>query len=142
MRIAVAGVLVAFSLCCASASSAPLGTTLAYSSELHAAEIYTMAADGKDVVRLTHDAAADRWPALSPDGTTIAFARKSGGMWSIFTMRTDGSELTNVTQAANLPYGFDGYPDWSLDGNTLAFSANATPGGPLDIMLYDVASRT
>jgi Tol biopolymer transport system component len=140
MRIA-AGVLVALSLCCASGSAASFSTTLAYSSELHAAEIYAMSANGTGVVRLTHDAAPDRWPALSPDGTTLAFARKSGGMWSIFTMRVDGSGLTNVTQAAGLPYGFDGYPDWSADGRTLAFSANATPGGSLDIMLYDVASH-
>ena len=82
-----AGVLVALSLCCASGSAASFSTTLAYSSELHAAEIYAMSANGTGVVRLTHDAAPDRWPALSPDGTTLAFARKSGGMWSIFTMR-------------------------------------------------------
>src|ERR1700758_4427444 len=84
---AIAAALVAGSLA-GSAQSQPLRTTgtglLAFSSELNAADVYMMNADGSGVTRLTADAAADRWPALSPDGTRVAYARKSDGGWHIF----------------------------------------------------------
>ena len=63
----------------------------------------------------------------SPDGATIAFTRiKNNKEAAIFTIRTSGTELTKLT-----PYKLDGAsPDWSADGDRIAFSSYYdSPGG-------------
>ena len=80
-------------------------------------EIYTAKVDGSEVVRLTQDEAADRWPAFSPDGAYIAFSSERTGNWATFIMRVDGSGLQQIS-------GVDGsddkYPTFSPDGKWLA----------------------
>ena len=49
------------------------GTIAFYSDRDGNPEIYTMNADGSGAVRLTNDPAFDDSPAISPDGTQIAF---------------------------------------------------------------------
>jgi Tol biopolymer transport system component len=147
MRLAavVAFVLAASSLT-GSASSQPLRTTgtglLAYSSELAAAEVYAMNADGSGVRRLTDDAAPDRWPDLSPDGTRIAYARKSSGSWHIFIETLSSGAVEDLSSEIHLPKGFEGYPDWSPDGRKLAFSAqmpsqDSGTADPIDVLVYN-----
>ncbi len=73
-----------------------------------------MRADGGDQTRLTFDDLSDFFPAWSPDGRRIAFAtfrdvtEETRDNAEVYTMRTDGRQLTNVTQSL----GFDGSPDW------------------------------
>jgi Bacterial SH3 domain/WD40-like Beta Propeller Repeat len=63
-------------------------------------------------------------PALSPDGTTLAYhKRKGAGPEGLWTARLDGSNATEVVNASNA-----GYPTWSPDGNNLAY--NLWPNGP------------
>src|SRR6185437_13031806 len=116
---AVAIALLAGSLV-GSAQSQPIRTAgnglLAFSSELDTAEVFTMNPDGSGVKRLTADAAPDRWPALSPDGTRVAYARKSNGGWHIFIKTLGSGAIEDLTRELNLPSGFEGYPDWSPDG--------------------------
>ena len=80
-------------------------------------EIYTAKVDGSDVVRLTENDAADRWPAFSPDGAYIAFSSERTGNWATFIMRVDGSGLQQIS-------GVDGsddkYPTFSPDGTRMA----------------------
>jgi CubicO group peptidase (beta-lactamase class C family) len=80
-------------------------------------EIYTMAADGSDWQRLTHDFAADMMPAWSPDGSTIVFVRGDPADSALFRMAADGS---NTAQLADLG-GFAHSPTWSPDGRLIAF---------------------
>ena len=54
-------------------------------------------------------------PAVSPDGTRIAFSKDDGQIW---TSDMSGTNLVQVTSDAR-GYGF---PTWSPDGATLAFS--------------------
>jgi Tol biopolymer transport system component len=63
-------------------------------------EVYTMAPDGSDVVRLTTDAGFDREPAWSPDGTRIAFTSSRDGNEDIyFERRIRGEMLANQLNA-------------------------------------------
>ena len=80
-------------------------------------EIYTALVDGSEVERLTEDAAADRWPAFSPDGAYLAFSSDRTGNWSTFIMRVDGSGLQQIS---GIEGSDDLYPTFSPDGTRLA----------------------
>ena len=63
-------------------------------------EIYTMNADGSDLVRLTNNAAFDGSPTFSPDGRFIAFVsdRDHPGLTTeLYLMRLDGTGVTRLT---------------------------------------------
>src|SRR5947209_7523682 len=129
----------------APASSAPARLShnglLAFDVELHSAEIYLMGADGNGVTRLTNDPGPSRWPVLSQDGSKVAFASERDGGYAVYAMNIDGTGLTDVSMDAHLPWGFDGYPDWSPDGTKLAFTANTQPNGPLHVVVYDLQTK-
>lgn len=80
-------------------------------------EIYTMNADGSGVVNLTNDPANDLFPAWSPDGGRIAFARGSGLGRELYVMDRDGSHQTRLTNNAVA----DVQPVWSPNGREIAF---------------------
>jgi Tol biopolymer transport system component len=84
--------------------------------------ISTMAADGGSVRRLTPPLVDARGPAVSPDGTLIAFTNDAAdGRSVVFLMRADGSDLRSITK---LPSGVEGdeWPAFSPDGQLLAFN--------------------
>lgn len=78
-------------------------------------EIWSMSSDGSDPTQLTSNDVTDMSPALSPDGTRVAFGR-SGRVW---VMDIDGSN------AQPLSTGMDARsPVWSPDGTQIAFSSS------------------
>jgi len=85
-------------------------------------EIFTMNADGSDVVQLTDSGGKNRAPAWSPDGKKIAFMsnRANSGLWNIFVMNADGTDVTNLTDkhANNIT------PNWSPDGAEIVFASD------------------
>ena len=96
-------------------------------------EIYTMAPDGSDHVRLTNDPALDSSPSISPQGRKIVFTSDRTGNNDIFIMNSDGSGLTNLTDH---PAG-DGSPAFSPDGSKIAFSSTRGGGFP-QIYVMDI----
>ncbi|HZW34880.1 MAG TPA: biopolymer transporter Tol [Isosphaeraceae bacterium] len=100
----------------------PDGKRLAFTSTHQGnQEIYTAAADGSDVVRLTQHPGYDAHPCWAPDGQSIAFATDRWGTGlEIARVRPDGTGLTRLT---NSP-GLDDYPAYSPDGSRLAFVSN------------------
>jgi TolB protein len=80
-------------------------------------EIYTAAADGSHLVRLTQSPGIDTHPAWSPDGQTIAFATDRWGGLELAAMRSDGGGPVRLTRSS----GIDDYPAYSPDGTRLAF---------------------
>ena len=84
-------------------------------------EIYTAAADGTDVVRLTQHPGHDAHPCWAPDGKSIAFATDRWGTGlEIARVRRDGTGVTRLTDSP----GLDDYPAYSPEGSRLAFVSN------------------
>ena len=72
-------------------------------------DIYTVRADGSDVVRLTEDPSYNSDPAWSPDGRRIAFASNRDGTFQIHVMNADGSDVRQITDTrSNI------HPSWGL----------------------------
>lgn len=78
--------------------------------------------------RLTDDATADTRPALSPDGSSVAFVSERAGSKDIFVIGVDGRGLRQVTSGP----AADDSPSWSPDGGRLVFSGTGDdPAGDL-----------
>jgi hypothetical protein len=73
-------------------------------------------------VQITDDQAWDSDPAVSPDGSTIAFCSSRDGVDGIYLVPLAGGTPRLLTDLAGACY-----PAWSPDGTELAFSANG-PG--------------
>jgi TolB protein len=102
-------------------SWSPDGKRFAFSSTHEGnQEVYTAAADGTDVIRLTQSPGLDAHPAWSPDGRKIAFATDRWGGLEIAAVNSDGSGLVRLTTSR----GLDDYPAYSPDGSRLAFVSN------------------
>jgi len=84
--------------------------------------LYTVRPDGTDLRQITHLATSDgvQIGSYSPDGTSIVFTTKAGAtastlggeprLWpDVFTIKTDGTGLTNITRSTN----WEGTPDWA-----------------------------
>lgn len=61
-------------------------------------------------------------PALSPDGTTIAFISDRDGNRDLWLMNVDGSDPINVTTAMENVYAL--FPEWSPDSRHLLFQSS------------------
>jgi len=59
-------------------------------------------------------------PALSPDGKWIVFSMPVGRSYHLYMMRTDGSELAQLTDDRSA----DVQPTWSRDGKWIIFTSN------------------
>jgi hypothetical protein len=81
-------------------------------------DIFVANTDGSGAVNLTNNAADDVEPAISPDGTRVAFSSDRGGSYDIYVMNLSGSTPLRLT--AN--FGSERDPSWSPDGNTIVYS--------------------
>jgi TolB protein len=71
----------------------------------------------RPVMRLTFGEWDDIHPALSPDGTMVAFASNRGQGWDIYILDLTSGEVHQVT---NDP-AYDGRPAWDPTGEWLAY---------------------
>lgn len=85
------------------------------------------------LLRLTDGESDDVSPAVSPDGTRIAFSSKRNGAWDIYLLDAASGDITQLT---NTPQ-YEGAPTWSPDGQWLAFEQYVKTGN-LDIFLLEV----
>jgi PKD repeat protein len=98
-----------------------------------ASEIWTMAPDGTDPVRLTTNSVYDGEPVWSPDGTRIAFTSTRAGTLDTWVMNADGTGAARLTvhNAADIS------PTWSPDGHSIAFASNRSGYGDIYTMNAD-----
>jgi Tol biopolymer transport system component len=89
--------------------------------------------EGRDLRYLTSQSEAiDDWPALSPDGKSLAFASSRDGNFEIYIAGADGSRPRRLTTSP----GLDIRPAWSPDGRRLAFTS--LRDGNYEIYVADV----
>jgi Tol biopolymer transport system component len=82
-------------------------------------EIYTIASDGGEPLRLTENKKYDWFPVFSPAGDRILFDSELFGGQELMLMKTDGSALTRISIAEKT---FEQEPSWSPDGRGLAYA--------------------
>ena len=69
-------------------------------------DLFLMKTDGTDLRRVTDDAARDRMPRFTPTGAALTFYSNRGGRYSSWSIRPDGSGLTEMASSptAELQY--------------------------------------
>jgi hypothetical protein len=82
-------------------------------------------------------------PSVSPDGQSVAFTRSVDGHKQLFSVKTDGTGLTQLTTDAT----DHNRPAWSPQGDRIAYdiyfngSADTGPSGP-QVWLHDLGTGT
>ena len=101
----------------------PDGQWIAFNESRTQEDLFVTRVDGTQYRRLTDDAARDRGPSWSPDGSRIVFYTDRGGSYDLWTIRPDRSHLEAVTKGAGA-----NFPVWSPDQTRLAFSGIQAKG--------------
>jgi TolB protein len=98
---------------------------IAYDSLQATYDIYVMNADGTGERRLTDKDVAEYDPALSPDGSKVAYIAEEHGS-QLFVMNADGSNRRALSRPRVTWLAKD--PAWSPDGRRIAFTSSQPPG--------------
>lgn len=96
-------------------------------------DIYIVDIKGGEAKPLTQDFAWNIHPAISPDGTEVAFISDRDGLSNIWIMDIDGTNLRQVTKEKN---NIIHSPKWSPDGQYLVgtkgiMSSRSIPAGEI-----------
>lgn len=103
--------------------------------------VWVQDSDGGSSRQLTKGGEHHSSPTWSPDGSRVAFLRIQRTAMDVVIANVDGSSERIVAQFAIPTYGFDNRMlDWSPDGEYLAVSHAAAPGGSLGLSLVRVSS--
>lgn len=79
---------------------------------------------GITIREITHDDAADYWPAFSPDGKTVVFSRTHDGkQWELWQVSATGGIAHPLAKTA-LPVSAT-RPAWSAQTNRIAFTGSS-----------------
>jgi dipeptidyl aminopeptidase/acylaminoacyl peptidase len=88
--------------------------------------VFLMQPDRSGLAQLTTGPTLDSAPALSPDGTRVAFERSdAAGAADIWVVNADGTKEMAVTRTDQ----FEDWPSWSPDGTRLMFTRASMEGG-------------
>ena len=105
--------------------------------------IHVIQADGSgDPVMLSMHPSYDIHPSWSPDGSQIAFEANHEDPTDqehmyIYTINSDGSQLTRITEA-DAVYAM---PDWSPDGSRIVMASDKQEPGNTDLYVMDLKTK-
>lgn len=99
------------------------------------AEIFAMTSLGTQQTNLTQHPAQDLDPSWSPDGTTIAFQRKTATGSEIWLMGSGGTAQTQLTHTLRGAAPYARWPRWSPDGTRIALVRSATADAAGDLLV-------
>jgi len=113
----------------------PTGRQIVFASTRHNTnpDLYMKSVEGVAVTQLTSDPASDIQPALSPDGSRVAFASDRSGVWDIWIVDVGGGQPLRVTDSL----ADDVHPTWSPDGRQLAYCSMPVDGGQWELWITD-----
>jgi len=97
-------------------------------------DLYAFDVETGERTRLTADPAEDRFPAMSPDGRSLVFASRRGGVWNLY-LRDPAGTIEPLTDDP----AYDSAPSWSPDGTQIAFESQRS--GDLDVWVMDLSTR-
>ena len=104
-------------------------------------DLYSASSDGDDERALTADTLVERYPAWSPDGALVAYAKRLETGWDVFTLDPATGVETRRTREGR----YVGHLAWSPDGGRIAFDhffpvPEGTPDGQAEIAVLDLAT--
>ena len=102
-------------------------------SEFGYTHLFAFHPENLPLTRLTFGAFDDIHPAISPDGSQIAFASQRNTFWDIYILDLSSGGIIQVTNDAN----YNGRPTWSPDGQWLAYEKYADDNN-LEVFLKPV----
>jgi Tol biopolymer transport system component/DNA-binding winged helix-turn-helix (wHTH) protein len=85
-------------------------------------DLWITSGDGKEQRQLTQNAGQNSFPAVSPDGKTIAFVSTRDGDGCIWKIGLDGTRAERLTQGRD-----DSWPVFSADGQWIFYRSLAGP---------------
>jgi Tol biopolymer transport system component len=95
-------------------------------------------ADGTECLQLTQNFKNTVMPQWSPDGKMIAFMGLGfTGDWGVFALPANGGTIRSLSHGERAK----GYPDWSVDGQRLAFSDVPPVSQAKGIYILDLRSH-
>src|SRR5689334_17059102 len=99
-------------------------------------DLFLLHADGSDAARLTDDQASEFGARLTDDASLVVFSSDRGGNPELYSMRTNGSDLHQITHDASVN---DLWPDVSPDGSTIVWVKQQAGGtGTEEIWVADI----
>jgi TolB protein len=84
------------------------------------------------LARITNQAWDDITPAISPDGTHLAYSSRQNGYWDIYILDLVSGKQERITDSPE----YEAYPTWSPDGQWIAYERYN--GTNLDIYLQSL----
>ena len=84
------------------------------------------------LINLSHNIAFDAYPAVSPDGSKVAFISDRDGNYELYIMDIDGNNQTRLTHNSVAEKS----PSWNPDGKSIVFVSER--GGDNDIYKIDL----
>ncbi|MCS7009986.1 MAG: hypothetical protein NZL98_01275, partial [Anaerolineales bacterium] len=95
----------------------PTGTFILSLAEGGYYHLFAYAPDSLPLTRLTNGQWDDITPAISPDGTWVAYSSRQNGYWDLYLLNLQDGGILRLTDTL----AYDAAPSWSPDGVWLVY---------------------